>query len=73
VYGMDNVNPAVTIIDLADDLWVILQGDQTSGDGGLALTIGLEVSPESMTYVLDPYFAFKMIGKFQYYHTTGGI
>jgi len=73
VYGMDNANPSVTIIDLADDLWVTLHGDQTSGSGTSALTLGLEVSPEDMTYILDPYFAFKMIGTFQYFHTTGGI
>ena len=73
VYGIDNENPSVSIIDHADDLWATLHGDQTTGSGTTALTLNLTVEPEDITYVLDPYFALKMVAKFQYYHTTGGI
>jgi len=73
VFGMDAVNPSATILNIADDLWVTLQGDQLSGSGDTALTTEIDVVPEDIVYVVDPYFAFKMICTFTYYHTIGGI
>lgn len=69
VYAMDNKTPDSTLSDLADDLWVTLYGDPTSGDLGLEL----EVSPEPIVGVWEPYVVFKMTCDIKYKHTIGGI
>ena len=73
VFAMDNENPDKLVSDLADDLWVTIYSDPTTGSGNDALTAGVSVSPEPMVGQWPPLLAFKMIADFSYYHTTGGI
>lgn len=73
VYALENENPDSLISNIADDLWVVLYSDQTSGEKPNWLTSDLVVSPEPIIGHWPPYINFKMVVDFYYYHTTGGI
>lgn len=72
-YASDNETPDTLISDIADDIWVVLYSDTTSGDKPNSLTIGLDVLPDPGVAYFAPYIAVKLVCTFQYYHTTGGI
>lgn len=69
VYGMDNTDPDVTILSLADDLWVAIYSDP--GRNGLALHTS--VLPELETGIFDPYYAFTMDVEVVYVHDRTSI
>ena len=68
-YAMANDSPDTLISDLADDLWTILNADQSWG----GLAIGTEVLPETIIGRWQPYFAFKLSCEIEYIHGLGGI
>jgi hypothetical protein len=68
-YFMDNQTPDVTMGNLCDDLFAKLYEDQTLG----GLTQSLEVLPQDEIGVWEPYGAFRLICRVNYFHGTGGI
>ena len=68
-FAMDNVTPDSTLSDLADDIWVTLYANPTCG----GLAIELDVIPEPVVGIWDPYVIFKMTCNIKYKHTIGGI
>ena len=69
VYGMDNENPDVTILSVADDMWAGLYNDP--GRGGLALAT--RIIPEVETGIFDPYYAFNMDVEVVFVHSRSSI
>lgn len=69
VYDTENVEPDSRISFLADELWRVLQGNQTL-DG---LLLEMDIVPHPVTGVFHPYIAFKFVLKIKYSHTIGGI
>ena len=69
VYFQERESPDSMISNLADDLWVKLNADQTKGKLVISTVLRMAENPEYW----DPFVAFKLSCRFGYVHTIGGI
>lgn len=69
IYFQERKSPDSMISNLADDIWVKLNEDQTKSKLVISTILRMTEEPEYW----DPFVAFKFSCKFKYIHTTGGI
>ena len=69
-YFQANVDADETLSDIMDDVWAMVYSNQTLG---FEFVGGMTLAPNTSVAVWEPFVAFSMVVKVNYFHTTGGI